>query len=153
MVKCMNQSYRPVMTCSNVQWSCDGLTCMTCWQNHFSASPSKNSGMARTCFKLHSPPPYCMAWSITVNFVSQSLSSWYCGDHLYCQMVLMSVQCSTGCRKEYQWKKYLENILILILFQCVYLITRYGEKYYTLFYHNENLIIVQTFRITCHKIW
>ena len=59
----------------------------------------------------------------------------------------------TGGKKEYQPKKHLENILILILFQCVYLITKYGEKYFTVFYHNENLIIVHTFRITCHKIW
>ena len=29
----MNQSYRPMMTCLNVQWSCNRLTCTTCQQN------------------------------------------------------------------------------------------------------------------------
>ena len=60
--------------------------------------------------------------------------------------------CNTGCKREYQPKKYLENILILILFQCVYLITKYGEKYFTSFYHNWNWIMVQTFRIKYGKL-
>ena len=47
--------------------------------------------MARTCSKSHSSPPYYMAWSITVNFVNQSSSSWYRGDPLYHPMVLVSV--------------------------------------------------------------
>ena len=48
----------------------------------------------------------------------------------------------TGCKKKYHSKKYIENILKIILFQYAYSIMKYGKNCFDFFHYIECLNMV-----------
>jgi hypothetical protein len=87
----MNQSYSPIITCSNVHASCERFTFTTCLWYQLLASPSRNCSTCNTCSLSRTSPLYCSTLNNTTRLVSQFSSSLNLRPPWYLPMESLSV--------------------------------------------------------------
>ena len=81
-------------------------------------------------------------WLITHKYIPQKVPHPQCHPPIQSSPMQISAATNTGCKKKYHSKKYLENILKIILFQYAYSIMKYGKNCFNFFHYIKRLNMV-----------